>query len=90
MDGEPRTAVEQADELVAELMRHLAETFADERSRLESAWSAGEDVDTQVLPLSLTRLTARSSTACCRPDGDLVAPRGFPRGVTPAGAGRAS
>ncbi len=52
---EPRTAVEQADELVAELMRHLAETFADERSRLESAWSAGEDVDTEALRVALTR-----------------------------------
>jgi hypothetical protein len=52
---EPRAAVEQADELVAELMRHLAETFADERSRLERAWSAGEDVDTEALRVALTR-----------------------------------
>ena len=52
---EPRAAVEQADELVAELMRHLAETFADERSRLEAAWSAGEDVDTEALRVALTR-----------------------------------
>jgi hypothetical protein len=52
---EPRAAVEQADELVAELMRHLAQTFADERSRLETAWSAGEDVDTEALRVALTR-----------------------------------
>ena len=52
---EPRAAVEQADELVAELMRHLAETFADERGRLESAWSAGENVDTEALRVALTR-----------------------------------
>jgi hypothetical protein len=52
---EPRAAVEQADQLVAELMRHLAETFADERSRLETAWSAGEDVDTEALRVALTR-----------------------------------
>ena len=52
---EPRTAVEQADELVAELMRHLAETFADERGRLEAAWSAGENVDTEALRVALTR-----------------------------------
>jgi hypothetical protein len=31
----PRRAVEQADALVAELMQHLASTFADERGRLE-------------------------------------------------------
>lgn len=52
---EPRAAVEQADELVAELMRHLAETFADERSRLDAAWSAGENVDTEALRVALTR-----------------------------------
>jgi hypothetical protein len=52
---EPRAAVEQADELVAELMRHLAETFADERGRLEAAWSAGENVDTEALRVALTR-----------------------------------
>jgi hypothetical protein len=34
----PRRAVEQADALVAELMQHLARTFADERGRLESQW----------------------------------------------------
>ena len=52
---EPRTAVEQADNLVAELMRQLAETFADERGRLEAAWTAGEDVDTEQLRVALTR-----------------------------------
>jgi hypothetical protein len=52
---EPRSAVEQADNLVAELMRQLAETFADERGRLEEAWSAGEDVDTEQLRVALTR-----------------------------------
>jgi len=52
---EPREAVEKADNLVAELMRQLAETFADERRRLEEAWSAGEDVDTEDLRVALTR-----------------------------------
>ena len=52
---EPRAAVERADNLVAELMRHLAETFADERRGLEEAWSAGEDVDTENLRVALTR-----------------------------------
>src|SRR4026208_1674266 len=37
---EPRKAVEQADELVAEVMQNLAQTFADEREKLESQWSS--------------------------------------------------
>jgi hypothetical protein len=43
----PRQAVEQADGLVAELMQHLAKTFADERGRLESQWDQGGDVSTE-------------------------------------------
>jgi hypothetical protein len=42
----PRQAVEQADGLVAELMQHLAKTFADERGRLEGQWDQGGDVST--------------------------------------------
>src|SRR5262249_45935474 len=42
----PRKSVEQADALVAELMQHLAKTFADERGRLESQWDRGEDIPT--------------------------------------------
>ena len=45
----PRRAVEQADALVAELMQHLARTFADERGRLESQWDRGDDVPTDDL-----------------------------------------
>jgi hypothetical protein len=43
----PRQAVEQADGLVAELMQHLAKTFADERGRLEGQWDQGGDVSTE-------------------------------------------
>jgi hypothetical protein len=43
----PRQAVEQADALVAELMQHLAKTFADERGRLEGQWDQGGDVSTE-------------------------------------------
>jgi hypothetical protein len=46
---EPRQAVEQADALVAELMQHLARTFADERGRLEGQWDRGDDVPTDHL-----------------------------------------
>jgi hypothetical protein len=45
----PRRAVEQADALVAELMQHLATTFADERGRLERHWDRGDDVPTDHL-----------------------------------------
>jgi hypothetical protein len=45
----PRRAVEQADALVAELMQHLASTFADERGRLEHQWDQGDDVPTDHL-----------------------------------------
>jgi len=45
----PRRAVEQADALVAELMKHLARTFADERGRLERQWDQGDDVPTDHL-----------------------------------------
>lgn len=52
---EPRTAVEQADTLVAEVIRELARVFAEERSRLESAWSRGTDVSTEDLRQALQR-----------------------------------
>src|SRR5215207_7708862 len=52
---EPRQTVEQADELVAHVMRRLAEGFAAERERLEQQWGRGEDVSTEDLRLVLQR-----------------------------------
>ena len=52
---EPRQTVEQADELVAEVMKRLAEGFADERTRLEQQWGRGEDVSTEDLRVALQR-----------------------------------
>jgi hypothetical protein len=52
---EPRQTVEQADELVAELMKRLAEGFATERERLEGQWGRGEDVSTEDLRVTLQR-----------------------------------
>jgi hypothetical protein len=52
---EPRSAVEQGDALVAELMQRLAEVFAAERARLEEQWSQGTDVSTEDLRLALRR-----------------------------------
>jgi hypothetical protein len=54
VDG-PREAVQDADALVAELMQHLAETFASEREALERQWTRGEDVSTEHLRIALTR-----------------------------------
>jgi hypothetical protein len=52
---EPRRAVEQADTLVAEVMKRLAEIFADERARLEGQWSRGDNVSTEDLRIALQR-----------------------------------
>jgi hypothetical protein len=52
---EPRHAVEQADGLVAEMMKRLAQVFADERSKLEEQWSRGDDISTEDLRQALRR-----------------------------------
>jgi hypothetical protein len=51
----PREAVERADELVAGVMKRLAEVFAAERGDLESQWSRGDDVSTEDLRQALRR-----------------------------------
>lgn len=50
---EPRKSVEQADALVAGVMKRLAESFASERSKLEGQWSRGDNVSTEELRLAL-------------------------------------
>src|SRR4051794_32074554 len=52
---EPRQTVEQADELVAQVMKRLAEGFAGEREQLEQQWGRGEDVSTEDLRIALQR-----------------------------------
>jgi hypothetical protein len=52
---EPRQTVEQADELVAQVMQRLAQGFAAERERLEQQWGRGEDVSTEDLRIALQR-----------------------------------
>jgi hypothetical protein len=52
---EPRRAVEQADTLVAEVMKRLAESFADERSKLEEQWGRSGEVNTEDLRIALQR-----------------------------------
>ena len=52
---EPRSAVEQADGLVAAAMKRLAEVFAEERSKLEQHWDRGDNVSTEDLRLAFQR-----------------------------------
>jgi hypothetical protein len=52
---EPRKSVQAADQLVAEVMQRLAESFARERSDLEQQWDRGEDVSTEDLRVALQR-----------------------------------
>src|SRR5579872_5528520 len=52
---EPQHAVEQADQLVAAVIKRLAEVFADERNKMEHEWSKGQDVSTEDLRQALRR-----------------------------------
>jgi hypothetical protein len=52
---DPRDAVEHADELVAEVIRHLAKMFSQEREDLEHQWASGGDVSTEDLRVALQR-----------------------------------
>lgn len=52
---DPRKAVQQADELVAAVMKRLAEVFAAERARMEADWSEGEEVSTEDLRIAFRR-----------------------------------
>ncbi len=52
---DPRRAAQDADGLVAETMKRLAEIFSEERKNMESQWSRGEDVSTEDLRLALQR-----------------------------------
>jgi hypothetical protein len=52
---EPRRAVEDADALVAQVIRELAESFAKERDRLEAQWTKGDQVGTEDLRVALQR-----------------------------------
>ena len=52
---EPRQAVEQADGLVATIIKIVAEQFAQERAQLEGQWDRGDNVSTEDLRLALKR-----------------------------------
>lgn len=52
---EPRDAVEEADELVGDVMQRLSDGFSAERSRLEREWDQGDRVSTEDLRVALKR-----------------------------------
>jgi hypothetical protein len=52
---EPRKAVENADSLVADVMKRLAEGFAHERNTLERQWDRGDKITTEDLRVTLQR-----------------------------------
>jgi hypothetical protein len=55
---EPRESVEQADSLVANVVKRIAEQFALEREQLEKQWDRGENVNTEDLRQALKRYRA--------------------------------
>jgi hypothetical protein len=52
---EPRHAVEQADSLVANVVKRIAEQFSAEREKLENQWGKGDNVSTEDLRQALRR-----------------------------------
>ena len=52
---DPRRAVANGDELVAEVMKSLAESFAHERERLEKELSGRSEASTETLRVGLRR-----------------------------------
>jgi hypothetical protein len=55
---EPRKAVELADDLVANVIKRVAEQFASEREELEKQWDRGAQVDTEDLRQAFKRYRA--------------------------------
>jgi hypothetical protein len=52
---EPKTAVTEADALVAQVVSRLAEVFSHERTVLEQQWDKGDQVSTEELRIALRR-----------------------------------
>jgi hypothetical protein len=52
---EPRTAVEQADSMVASTMQNLASAFTRERTNMEQQWDRGDNVSTEELRVAFQR-----------------------------------
>ena len=55
---EPRSAVQQADALVTEVIEKITQMFVNEHSSLESQWNQGNDVTTEDLRQALQHYRA--------------------------------
>ena len=56
---DPHDAVEEADELVADVIKSITRSFADRRMSLENQWKSGENnVSTEDLRISIKRYRA--------------------------------
>jgi hypothetical protein len=51
----PKQAVENADQLIAEITERLLQQFRDQRAELEHTWSSGGEVSTEELRLALQK-----------------------------------
>ena len=49
----PRSALQEADDLVDEVMKRISQRFADERSGLEGQWAQGGEVSTEDMRVAL-------------------------------------
>jgi hypothetical protein len=52
---EPRKAVQEADALVSDTMKRLADIFSEERQKLEQQWDRSEDISTEDFRVALRR-----------------------------------
>jgi hypothetical protein len=52
---DPRDSVEQADDLVADIIKSVTMSFADRRIGLEQQWNSGEDISTEDMRVALKR-----------------------------------
>jgi hypothetical protein len=52
---DPNVSVKDADELVANVIKNITDTFADKRMSLEKQWKSGEEVSTEDLRVALKR-----------------------------------
>jgi hypothetical protein len=55
---EPRSAVQQADELVSSAIKRLADSFSEARTNLEHQWDRGDEVNTEDLRVALRKYRA--------------------------------
>jgi hypothetical protein len=64
---EPHYAVEQANSLVANVVKRIAEQFAAERATLEEQWGKGDNVSPPRIFANLSSATGHSSIGCSAP-----------------------